>query len=296
VGSDGGGSIRIPSSLCGVFGIKTSRGRVSFAPDPNHFFSVLGPIAGTVADAAALLDVMAGYATGDAFWAPPPDRSFAEEANRPPGSLRIGATAESLVAGVVVDEVPRVGFDETIGLLEALGHTVEEAAPEWDPMTTLASVPVFGAEFASRKDLPPLDTLHADTRHVVEIGRGSDGPTVMGALDEIFRLARRAVAFWDSYDVLLTPTVAITAPLVGEFQNLADDPEGVFRYLALAAFTAPFNLTGQPAVNIPAGFDAAGMPMGIQLVGRPGDEATLIRLSAQVEAARPWRESRPSLG
>jgi amidase len=114
----------------------------------------------------------------------------------------------------------------------------------------------------------------------------------MGGLAAVFRMARRTLAFWDTYDVLITPTVAITAPRVGEFQDPANSA-GVFRYIALAAFTSPFNMTGQPAVNVPMGFDAAGMPRGVQLVGRPGDEATLIRLAAQMEAAHPWAGRRP---
>jgi amidase len=292
VGSDGGGSIRIPSSFCGVFGIKTTRGRVSFAPLPNHLFAVTGPMARTVADAAALLDAIAGYATGDAWWLPPPASPFAAEAGLPPGSLRIGATAQPFIDGVVLDGPPQSGLQEAAGLLESLGHSVESAAPAWDSAITYMAAPAYGADMAASPELPPLDTLHPQTRQIVELGRSADGPAVMGGLAAIFRLARRTLAFWDTYDVLLTPTVAITAPRVGEFQDPTNSA-GVFRYIALAAFTSPFNMTGQPAVNVPMGPDEDGMPRGVQLVGRPGDEATLIRLAAQMEAAHPWAGRRP---
>ena len=296
VGSDGGGSIRIPSSLSGVVGIKTTRGRVSFAPQPNHLFAVIGPMARTFGDAAALLDVMAGYATGDAWWLPPPATPFAAEAGRPPGSLRIGATDRPFVDGVETEGPPRAGWEEACALLEGLGHRVERASPEWDSAITFLAAPAYGADMAAWPDLPPLDTLHPQTRQIVELGRASDGPTVMGSLAAVFRLARRTLAFWETYDVLVTPTVAITAPRVGEFQDPEANPAGVFRYIALAAFTSPFNLTGQPAMNVPMGLDADGLPRGVQLVGRAGDEAMLIRLAAQMEAAHPWAGLRPPVG
>ena len=295
VGSDGGGSIRIPSSLSGVFGIKTSRGRVSNAPQPNHLFAVIGPMARTVADAAALLDVIAGYATGDAWWAPPPSRPFAVEAAQPPGVLRVGATAEPFVSGIIVDAAPLRGYEAAMWLLADLGHGVEEAAPEWDPSVTWMAAPAYGADMAAWLDLPPLDTLHPQTVQVIELGTSADGPTVMGGLAAVYRQARRTIAYWDTHDVLLTPTVAITAPRVGEFQDMATNPAGVFRYTAMGSFTSPFNMTGQPAVNVPMGFDDEGMPLGVQLVGRPGDEATLIRLAAQMEAARPWAGRHPPI-
>lgn len=295
VGSDGGGSIRIPSSICGVFGIKPTRGRVSAAPDPNHLFSVIGPMAHTVADAAALLDVLGGYGTGDAFWAPPPAEPFGAEAGRDPGVLRIGATAEPFIAGISAEEAPRRGFEETAALLADLGHRVEEGAPDWDTSLALTAAPVFGADLSAWPNLPAIETLHPQTQQVVEIGRAADAPTVMGTLARIFRQTRRTVAFWDTHDVLLTPTVAVTAPRVGEFQDMETNPEGVFKYTAMAAFTSPFNLTGQPAVSVPIGCDAEGMPMGVQLVGPPGGEGTLIRLAAQIEAARPWADRRPPM-
>lgn len=294
VGSDGGGSIRIPSSFCGVFGIKTTRGRVSFAPLPNHLFAVTGPMARTVADAAALLDVISGYATGDAWWLPPPATPFAAEVGVPPGSLRIAVTAEPFIDGVTVDAAPIAGWEEAGALLAELGHRVEAARPPWDSSVTYLAAPAYGADMAAWADLPPLDTLHPQTRQIIELGRSVDGPTVMGGLAAVWRLCRKTLAFWDTYDVLVTPTVAITAPKVGEFQD-PTNPAGVFRYIALAPFTSPFNLTGQPAVNVPMGPDEDGMPRGVQLVGRPGDEATLIRLAAQMEAAHPWAGRRPPI-
>lgn len=293
VGSDGGGSIRIPSSFCGVFGIKPTRGRVSAAPKPNHLFAAIGPMARTVADAAALLDVMAGYATGDAWWVADPAIPFSDEALRSPGALRVGATSQPFIEGTAAEGIPTGGWQAACELLSGLGHGVEEAAPEWDSMVTFWAAPFFGADIASWPDLPPVETLHPHTRQVIEIGRSVDAVAAIGGLAAIFAQVRRTLKFWETYDVLLTPTVAITAPRLGEFQNPAANPGGVFRQTVMAAFTSPFNLTGQPAVNVPMGLDEWGMPLGVQLVGRHGDEATLIRLAAQMEAARPWAALRP---
>jgi amidase len=295
-GSDGGGSIRIPSSLCGVYGIKPSRGRVSAAPHPQHLYSTFGPMARTVADAAALLDVMEGYATGDAWWAPPPARPFLTEASSEPRPLRVAVSTEPLTVALEVGPAQRDATMSAAKLLAELGHGVDDGRPPFDPLLVPGVVGMFGAELAARVDLPPLETLDEFTRMLVEVGQAVSGPDVARAREAIADQARRTIAFFEAFDVLLTPTLGIGAPRIGEFKDLSiDQPEGVLRYGSLAAFTAPFNLTGQPAVSVPAGVDNDGVPLGIQLVGRPGDEATLIQLSAQLERAMPWIHRRPAV-
>lgn len=293
-GSDGGGSIRNPAGLCGIFGVKPSRGRVSAAPDPNPMFSVIGPLARTVADGAALLDVMAGYAPGDAFWLGTPAEPFLTEAGREPGRLHIAITTEPFIPGIPVEDAPRQGCEEAAELLAGLGHTVEPGRPDWDPYLTISVAPVYGAELAAEPDLPADDLLHPQTLSLVQMGRELPATAMAATLHGVHSLARRTIRFWDDHDVLLTPTLAITAPRVGEFQDLGR-PEGVLRYASMAAFTSPFNLTGQPAVSVPMGVDQDGLPRSVQLVGRPGDEATLIRLAAQIERARPWAGLRPPI-
>lgn len=305
-GSDAGGSIRIPSALCGVFGIKPSRGRVSAAPRPPAFLAQQGPIARTVADAAGLLDALAGYAVGDPWWAPPPTRPFAEEVGVDPGRLRIALATDPFLPGVDVAPGNKVAAERAGVLLESLGHVVEEAAPAWDPGAVGQEAATVGAELASRLDeLPPVETLDPVNRFIIEIGSALPAAALVAAQTALLDEVRRVVAFFDRYDLLLTPTVPIPPPPVGEYTSVGER-EDLREYLAasmvggdaprfawLAAFTSPWNVTGQPAVSVPFGFDEHGLPTGVQLVGPPADEATLVRVAAQMERARPWADRRP---
>lgn len=294
-GSDGGGSIRNPSAWCGTFGLKPTRGRVSDAPRPMQHFSTNGPMGRTVADTAALLDVLAGYATGDAYWAPPPERSFLDEASAPPGRLRVAWHSHP---GLPVEQVApahRAAAQDTAALLAELGHDVEETQPpafdaELLGRTSLA----FAANLAAREaEFPPLDTIAPWNRTMIELGRAIPAGDYVRAMNDIQDAARRVVGFFDDFDVLVTPTVAQPPPLVGALADAEDFMTNVPRLFALTPFTAMWNLTGQPAVSLPLAFDEHGLPVGVQVVGRPADEATLIRLSAQVETARPWADRRP---
>ena len=293
-GSDGGGSIRIPSAWCGVFGIKPSRGRVSAAPLPQSLHSGQGPIARTVADAAAMLDVMAGYVAGDAFWPPAPSRPFLEEVGQDPGRLRVAFTASRSETEVHPDWVAAV--KATAELLADLGHEVVEDAPPWTPLDP--DHPVVKGRAASMAaiapDLPAFELLDPINQTFIEVGRTLSVRDALLCDSIAATMARSIVAFFDRYDVLLTPTNAVPPPLVGELRDNEDPWNGLRKSLLACPFTADWNMTGQPAVSLPLHVDTAGLPVGVQLVGRPAAEATLIRLSAQLEEACPWRSRRPA--
>jgi amidase len=293
--SDGGGSIRNPSSWCGVFGLKPQRGRVSRAPHPQSMFSHDGPITRTVADAAALLDVMAGYVNGDAYWAPPPPRSFLDEVGVEPGRLRVAFHPHPGVARDECAPANRKAAEDTARLLADLGHFVEEAVPSGygDPVAASAAV-VFAAEHAALAELvpyPPLDTLDPWMKTLVEMGRLVPATEYVAAMHALAAMSRRTVAFFDDYDLFVSPTLALPPPPVGSMAGAGF--EDMMRFLALTPFTALWNTTGQPAVSVPLAEDERGLPVGVQVVARPAAEATLIRVCGQLEAMRPWRDRRP---
>jgi amidase len=298
-GSDGGGSIRNPSAWCGAVGIKPQRGRVSAAPDSQQFFSINGPIARSVADAAALLDVMAGPATGDAWWAPPFARPLLEEVVRPPDRLRIAFHPHPGVDRDACAPANRQAVDDTARLLESLGHAVEEAVPPgYAEDLVVQSSTIFAANHAAAAAMvpyPPLDTLDPWMRTLVEMGRLVNAVDYVKSLDELQAMSRRTVAFFDDggYDLFVAPTVAAPPPMVGSMSNVGI--ERVMEFWALTPFTALWNTTGQPAMSLPLAMDEAGLPVGVQLVGRPADEALLVRVAAVLEAERPWIDRRPPI-
>jgi amidase len=292
-GSDGGGSIRIPASCCGVFGLKPSRGRISNAPfGPGIGLSTTGPLARTVADAAAYLDAVAGYEWGDPWTAPPPERPFAEEAGAEPGGLRIAVTS---VPPSEADVHPacRAAAADAAALLASLGHEVEEAAPDWggpglsEDFTPLWQVAptLYGVEDLSL--LTPFNQALA-----AGAGRTSSAEYV-AALVRLQQRARRVVAFWEEYDLLLTPTLALPPVPVGWAAEEDDPWEQYARAARFTPFTPLFNVTGQPAASLPLHWSDDGLPIGVQLVGPPAGEALLLRVCAQLEAARPWAQRRP---
>ena len=297
LGSDDGGSVRIPAGWCGVFGIKPSRGRVSAAPEPSALHYTPGPMAHTVADAAAMLDAMSGYVSGDGFWAPPPERPFLDEVGADAGRLRIafttrGADDVDVVAGNVAAVVA------TARALEELGHDVHEV-DDWPGRgrfpdeRALPLHVVYGVQFAAliaEGRMPPESELEPGAQILVELGRQASAVDLFRANDLAARTSREVVAFFDSVDVLLTPIIASQPTRVGE---AAEHPERALEMIGSIQFTAQFSVSGQPAVAVPAGFDADGLPVGVQLVGRPADEATLLRVAAQLEEARPWSALHP---
>ena len=293
-GSDGGGSIRIPASCCGLFGLKPARGRVSTAPFASlEGLSTAGPVARSVRDAAALLDVMAGYEAGDPWWAPPPERSFAEEVGAAPGRLRVAATSRSPIESAVDPECTRA-LREAADLLAGLGHDVVDETPPWaDLELSVAFISVWQVGPA----LHPVDDLSLFTplnRELVESARELSAAEYGRTVARLQAYARRVVAFWRDVDVVLTPTLALPPVPIG----WQDEAEGavaqLLRNVEFTPFTGVANLTGLPAMSLPLSRSANGLPIGVQAIGPPAGEAVLLRLAAQLEAARPWAESRPA--
>jgi amidase len=295
-GSDGGGSIRIPASVCGLFGIKPSRGRISNGPVVGDITGLPtnGPLARTVRDAAALLDAMAGPMPGDPHWAPVPAQRFLSTCEEEPGRLRVGRYRDNGLLHHGLHPDCLAAYEAASALLEELGHDVEDIPAPFDPrlvpsFETVWSVSAAGAPVdpAREAELRPL------TQWLRERGRATSATQFTAALAAMQLASRTAVAATAAYDVVLTPTLAqLPAPL-GWFRE-AGDPRAEFdRMIGWTPFTATYNTSGQPAVNVPLHWNADGLPVGIQLVGRPADEATLLRLSAQLEQARPWRQRTP---
>jgi amidase len=290
-GSDGGGSIRIPASCCGIFGIKPSRGRVSPSPYGGlEGLSTSGPLTRTVLDAAALLDVFAGYETGDPYWAPLPERPFVDEVGAGPGRLRIALTATPPIEAPVAAEC-LAAAEDAAALLAELGHSVEEATPAWG---SAGLFPLFMRVWQVGPALygPDFSQFEPMNRALAESARATTSLEYVQATAALRELARRIVAFWDDYDLLLTPTLAQPPVPIGALAD--DDPWQQIRNAGqFTPFTQIANITGQPAVSVPLRWTDEGVPIGVQLVGGPADEATLFRVSAELEQARPWRDRRP---
>jgi amidase len=292
-GGDGGGSIRIPASCCGLFGLKPSRGRVSSAPVVSfEGLSTLGPITRTVADAAALLDVMAGYEPGDPWWAPEPERPFAEEIGRPPERLRIAVTSRPPV-DVDVDPACRAAAEEAGRLLEELGHEVEEAVPPWDEADLLETFLLVWQALPTIYAVADQTLLTPLNRELVRRAQATPSPEYLAATQRLQTLARAIVPFWAQYDVLVTPTLALPPVPIGWLTDYEVD-EQLTRAFSFTPFTPVANATGQPAASVPLGWQD-GLPLGVQLIGPPAEDALVLRLSAQLEEARPWHHHRPPL-
>jgi amidase len=296
-GSDGGGSIRIPSSVCGLFGIKPTRGRISGGPLIPDLagLSIDGPIARTVADAALLLDAMTGNRDGDMYTLPPlpPGETFLGHAGREPGRLRIGRSLRNPVEGAEVHPDCVAAYEEASTLLAGLGHEVEDIDPPFGP----DAVPMFETLWYSMATLAPIapsqeDELLPITRYLRGRGQQVKAPELLFAQAYLQAVTRTALQALNAYDAVLTPTLASPPVPVGYFdeEGPADNFERQKRF---TPYTALYNVSGQPAVSLPLYWNAAGLPIGVMLAGRMADEATLISLSAQIEAARPWKDRHP---
>ena len=298
-GNDGAGSVRIPASVCGLVGLKTSRGRVSngpVLPDTNGL-GVNGPLARTVADAAALLDVMAGPMPGDPWWAPPlqEGETFLSYARRMPGKLRIGRYAEPVVPGAVVDPECMSAYDEASSLLEGLGHEVvdcplpfsSDLIPYFETIWAVgaASIPVVPAD---EERLRPL------TRWLRERGRSALATEYLAAFGAAQVAARVAIEATASYDIVMTPTLAQLPAPVGSFRDDVHPELDFEAQKRFTPFTATYNMTGQPAMSLPLHWTAEGLPVGVQLVGPPAGEGLLFSLAAQLEQANPWLSHLPA--
>ncbi len=306
--NDGGGSIRIPASACGLVGLKPTRGRSSFGPDLGDGvggLSVEGSVSRSIRDTAAFLDVIEGEMPGDPYTAPPPRRPFREEVGAPPGRLRIGVMTQAPAGATMVD-ADCVGATEDAGrLLASLGHQVDAAHPAaLDEMETFQH---FGIMFATStaRILDAVgeflgttigkDEVEPFNWELAEMGRACSAAHYLRTVDWLFGYTRRVAAWWaGGYDLLLTPTLPEPPWTLGGFHGVEAMMAGL-RAQSICAFTGPFNMTGQPAISLPLAWNAAGLPIGVQLVAAYGREDVLLRIAAQLEAARPWADRRPPI-
>jgi amidase len=302
-GSDGGGSIRIPAACCGLVGLKPSRGRISRGPDQGDDFLVQdGVLTHTVAETAALLDVLAGYEPGDATWAPPPAEPFAAAAAREPGRLRIGWTTTAPV-DAPLDPLCERAVQDAAELLESLGHDVEEVEAPWaeggllEVFTLVFGTPIamglfFGAQVTGRE---PSEGLVEPLSWTIWNGiRERSSLDYLLARTQLGAFSRAIVALWNDYDVVMTPALAQRKVRIGEIDACSAEPWEDFRRSGqFTPYTAIFNVTGQPAVSLPLFHGEDGLPLGVQLAGRPAGEGELLSLAAQLELAQPWRGRRP---
>ncbi|MFL5822366.1 MAG: amidase [Solirubrobacteraceae bacterium] len=294
-GSDGGGSIRIPASCCGLVGMKPTRGRVSMQPAAEHWLGLTtyGPLARTVADSALLLDVMQGTVAGDIHVTPPPAGSYHEAAATPPSRLRIAVSRKvpgGLIAPLSADQ--REAWEGTCSLLSDLGHEVTERHPAYG-MASIEFVRTWlRGIYEESLTVPDRSKLERTTRQMAAVGKLISDRRAEKLRGKRGATAARILALWEDFDVLLTPGLASTAIAAeggyGRSGVVAFNTAGRF-----TPWTAIFNLTGQPAITVPAGFSADGLPLSVQLVGRLGAEDTLYSLAGQIETARPWADRRP---
>lgn len=289
-GGDAGGSIRIPAACCGLVGIKASRGRISSAPLAEKLggFGVEGTIARTVSDAAALLDVMSGYVLGDPYWLPTPPLSFLESTKQTPKNLRIGFVTVMKPLGIAHPACTQPVV-EIAELLEELGHTSEEI--ELDCSDFLEPLKIIW-QAAVDVGVPRL-LLGKLNRFMLKKSRSRPSGAYPQAMMKLHGAARKLIADLNKFDVLVLPVLRHPTIQVGAWSKLraAKEFENIINWIALCP---PFNVTGQPAISIPAGFTAEGLPLGLQLVGRPGDEATILTVAAQLEKEKPWKQNRPA--
>jgi amidase len=305
-GNDGGGSIRIPASCCGLFGLKPTRARTPVGPDRGEIWSGLAvahAITRSVRDSAALLDATSGPDTGDPYWAPPQKRPYLSEVGADPGRLRIAFTTKAW-NGHAVDPECVAAAVEAAKLCESLGHYLEEASPVIDETARAKAVAIIvTAQTRALVQLveavlgrqPTQEDLETITRAYAELARQFTASDYAGAIDVLHRTGRIIGRFFTRYDLLLTPTMCTPPHKLGVLSMMTTDMDA-YRNIILGdvAFTQPFNTSGNPAVSVPLHWPAAGLPVGVQFVAPFGDEATLFRLAAQLESAQPWANRRPA--
>jgi amidase len=306
--NDGGGSIRIPASSCGLVGLKPSRQRISEGPLIGDSMSGLTCeliVSRSVRDTARVLDAVHGPAPGDPYVAPPPARPYADELEADPAPMKLGIMTRSL-AGLEVDPVVVEAARDAARLLESLGHAVEDSAPAgFEEMNLVdnflarwsagvaGSLALLGSVLG--RELGP-DDVEPLTWALAEQGQRVSAPEYLGAINR-HQVMSRMIADWyerDGFDLLLTPTLGTPPPPLGSYDDSGPDPMAAMeRAKRTAAFTGSFNVTGQPAISLPLYWDGDGLPIGVQLVAPLGREDLLIRLAAQLERARPWADRRP---
>jgi amidase len=294
---DGGGSIRIPAASCGLFGLKPSRGRTSLAPDLEGWngLAVLGCLSRTVLDTALWLDITSG-GSREAEAPPPPERPFVESAKAPPGKLRVAwsTVPPRAAAPPTVSDVVKIAVADTAELLASLGHEVARRDPEWGGIGNNIT-PRFLRGVSDTVDaVPHPERLERRTRGFGRLGRTLPDAVYERAMRGRQADLARVNAIFDDHDVLVTPVMGGTALPVRRWEGRG----ALWTVLGMSRFypyCVPWNHLGNPAMSVPAGFAADGMPQAVQIIGRPGDEATLLSLAAQLEVERPWADKRPPI-
>jgi amidase len=304
--NDGGGSIRIPASCCGLFGLKPTRARVSQGPlfgDQLNGLTIDHAVTRSVRDSAALLDATAGPAPGDPYWAPPQERPYLQEVGADTGRLRIAYTENKLYGEGDLHPDCVAAVRDAVKLCEELGHEVTEASPVLNGeqlveaftivwQAGVANTIVAIAQIIGR--LPNEDEIEPLTRALYEEGKKIDAAAYLIAVSQMQLMSRQVAAFHEQYDLWLSPTLGEPPVPLGTFESTPEDPlYGFTRAAEFVPFTPLQNATGQPAMSVPLFWNEGGLPIGTHFVGRFGDEATLFRLAAQLEEARPWAHKRP---
>ena len=305
--TDGGGSIRIPASACGLFGLKPTRARTPAGPDVGESWNGAGighAVTRSVRDSAALLDAVAGPDIGDPYWAPPLRRPFLAEVDVDPGKLRIALTTKAW-NGSLVDPDCATAATEAARLCESLGHNVAEASPPIDEEARNAAIRIIiGAHTRATLELrgnalgraPRAEDVETSTWATAEYGRQVTAADYAKAIRVLHQTGRVVGRFFEKYDVLLTPTMCRPPHKLGVLAQSGVDPQAYLEaILGTIAFTSPFNTTGSPAMSVPLHWSRDGLPVGVQFAADFGQEATLFRLAAQLEKARPWADRRPAL-
>jgi amidase len=301
--TDGGGSIRIPAALCGLFGLKPSRGRVSLAPigetlagaGAQHCVSI------SVRDSAALLDALAGGEPGDPYTAPAAG-SFLAATQRPPGRLRV-AFMRKPVGGAPLDPALVAAVERTARLLEGLDHQVEEASPDHDPAASGEALGMIMAantwtniQIRANGRVPGPDDLEPVTRQAAEHGRQISAHDYIRAVQTFHRTGRQLGAFFERHDVLLSPTIARVSLPLGAVRMDGSSEQYQQGLAPMVAFTSVCNAAGVPAMSMPLAWSEDGLPIGLQFIGRFGAEEMLFSLAAELEHAQPWRDRKPAQG
>jgi amidase len=292
-GSDGGGSIRIPSACCGLVGIKPSRGRISMSPVAGEAwagFATFGPMARSVRDAATMLDVMHGNVVGDPYWAPEPITSFKAALEIPPKHMRIGMITKTSLAKVDPETI--AALESAAKTFEDMGHRVEPIST--DPGGRMRDI-VMALICAGVGSVPVTDVKLMDpvVRELWETGQKMTAAQYIGIVTQMHNMSREIVQELAPYDAVITPVTSRPAVRLGTLPShpskyLTELPEWI-------PFTFAFNATGQPAMSVPNGFSKQGLPLAMQIVGRQTDEVTIIGLAAQFEKARPWNDKHPPI-
>jgi amidase len=307
--NDGGGSIRIPASECGLVGLKPSRGRVSLGPDTGdawHGFVIEHVVTRSVRDTAAVLDQTAGYMAGDPYAAPAQRGPFLRDAVAPPERLRIGLMRRTPRGANALHPDCLAAIDDAASALQSLGHSVEESHPAaldeslsiMEPFVAVISghtamvldqLGTLVGRKISAEDVEPW------TWFLAEQGFALSASNYLSAIQVLQILSRQFMHWWaGGFDLLLIPTLASPPPLLGELVITRDGlAEGLRRLLDLSPYCAFFNITGQPAISLPLFWNSANLPIGVQLVADFGREDLLIRVAAELEQARPWKDRRP---